>query len=97
MKIVRDVSDLRAWRDSVPATDRVAFVPTMGFLHRGHVSLLQEGRRRVPADSGPLVLSIFVNPTQFGPGEDLDAYPRDEARDFAAAEAAGGRRGVHPQ
>ncbi len=89
MKILRDVPELRAWRGSVPSSQRVAFVPTMGFLHRGHVSLLHEARRRVPAAAGPLVLSIFVNPTQFGPGEDLDAYPRDESRDFEAAEAAG--------
>ncbi len=89
MKIIRDVTQLRAWRASVPADDRVAFVPTMGFLHAGHVSLLDEGRRRVPVGQGSLVLSIFVNPTQFGPNEDLDAYPRDEARDFAQAESAG--------
>lgn len=73
----------------MPAHERVAFVPTMGFLHRGHLSLLHEGRRRVPAGQGPLVLSIFVNPTQFGPTEDLDAYPRDEARDLELAESAG--------
>ncbi|MEM6291438.1 MAG: pantoate--beta-alanine ligase [Myxococcota bacterium] len=89
MKIIRDVTQLRAWRASLPAHDRVAFVPTMGFLHAGHVSLLEEGRRRVPRAQGPLVLSIFVNPTQFGPNEDLDAYPRDEARDFEQAEQAG--------
>ena len=89
MKILREVSELQAWRASVAAAERVAFVPTMGFLHAGHVSLLHEGRRRVPTGQGPLVLSIFVNPTQFGANEDLDAYPRDEARDFALAESAG--------
>lgn len=89
MKIIRDVPELRAWRAALPSTQRVAFVPTMGFLHAGHLSLLHEGRRRVPTGQGPLVLSIFVNPTQFGPHEDLDAYPRDEARDFERAESAG--------
>ncbi|MCR9163126.1 MAG: pantoate--beta-alanine ligase [Nannocystaceae bacterium] len=89
MQIIRDVPELRAWRDTLPAAQRVAFVPTMGFLHEGHLSLLHEGRRRVPRAQGSLVLSIFVNPTQFGPGEDLDAYPRDEARDLALAESAG--------
>ena len=89
MQIIRNVPELRAWRASVPVTDRVAFVPTMGFLHQGHLSLLHEGRRRVPSSQGPLVLSIFVNPTQFGPGEDLDAYPRDEARDLELAASAG--------
>ncbi len=85
MKILRNVPQLRSWRATLPPERRVAFVPTMGFLHAGHRSLLQEARRRVPASAGPLVLSIFVNPTQFGPAEDLDAYPRDEARDLEQA------------
>lgn len=64
---------------------RVAFVPTMGFLHDGHASLLREGRKR----GDLLVLSIFVNPTQFGPNEDLDQYPRNLAGDSALADACG--------
>src|SRR5262245_60474168 len=63
----------------------IALVPTMGYLHQGHVSLLEEGRRRGDA----LVLSIFVNPTQFGPKEDLARYPRDLDSDLAKAEHAG--------
>ena len=64
---------------------RIAFVPTMGFLHEGHASLLREGRRR----GDMLVLSIFVNPIQFGPGEDLERYPRDLEGDCAIARASG--------
>ena len=63
----------------------VAFVPTLGGLHAGHVSLLQEGRRR----GDQLALSIFVNPTQFGANEDLSKYPRDLDGDLALARAAG--------
>lgn len=64
---------------------QIAFVPTMGFLHAGHLSLLEAGRKR----GDLLVLSIFVNPTQFGQGEDFEDYPRDLQRDSELAESAG--------
>jgi pantoate--beta-alanine ligase len=64
---------------------RIALVPTMGFLHEGHLSLLREGRRR----GDLLVLSLFVNPTQFGRGEDLESYPRDPGRDAEMARSVG--------
>jgi pantoate--beta-alanine ligase len=64
---------------------RVAFVPTMGYLHDGHASLMREGRRRGEL----LVASIFVNPAQFGAGEDFESYPRDLERDSALAAGAG--------
>ncbi len=65
--------------------ERIGFVPTMGFLHRGHTSLLALARPRCDH----LVVSIYVNPLQFGEGEDLDRYPRDPEGDAAACEAAG--------
>jgi pantoate--beta-alanine ligase len=64
---------------------RIAFVPTMGYLHEGHASLMREGRQR----GDLLVASIFVNPAQFGVGEDFESYPRDLENDSAIAAAAG--------
>jgi pantoate--beta-alanine ligase len=64
---------------------RIVLIPTMGFLHQGHLSLMQEGRRR----GDLLVMSIFINPTQFGAGEDYEAYPRDMERDQDLARQAG--------
>lgn len=87
MKVLRTPDEVVAWRDTLSPTLRVAMVPTMGFLHKGHLSLLREGRRLV--GSGRVLLTIFVNPSQFGPGEDLDVYPRDEAGDLAKAAVCG--------
>jgi pantoate--beta-alanine ligase len=67
---------------------RIGFVPTMGYLHEGHVSLVRRARREVGPE-GRVVVSIFVNPTQFGPKEDLSKYPRDLRRDTAMCRDAG--------
>lgn len=88
-KIIRTIVELRKavaeFRSANPDNPTVGFVPTMGYLHEGHASLL----RRSATDNGLTVLSIFVNPIQFGPGEDLDKYPRDEKRDIRMAADAG--------
>jgi pantoate--beta-alanine ligase len=86
LPIVRTIADLRAQVAAWSRADlRVGFVPTMGALHEGHLSLVRLARTR--ADR--VVASVFVNPTQFGPNEDFDAYPRDEARDAGLLESAG--------
>ena len=85
-RVVRSVGELRAaLAPARRAGQTIGLVPTMGFLHEGHVSLLVAAR----AECDVVVMSLFVNPTQFGPNEDLDRYPRDEERDLRLAGAAG--------
>ncbi|PWD85906.1 pantoate--beta-alanine ligase [Ignatzschineria cameli] len=82
MKILKSVAEVRQWRKE---HDEVAFVPTMGNLHAGHLSLVAEAKRH----SENVIVSIFVNPLQFGEGEDLDSYPRTLEADREKLEAAG--------
>lgn len=91
MKIIESITQLRA--ELKPLRNQtIGFVPTMGYLHQGHASLLQ----RASVECDVVVLSIFVNPLQFGPTEDLDRYPRDLARDSALAEENGVDFIFHP-
>ena len=83
MRTVRTVAELREALADAPRP--VGLVPTMGALHEGHLALL----RRAREDSATVVMSLFVNPAQFAPHEDLAAYPRDEERDTRLAEDAG--------
>lgn len=92
MRIVKDVQELRRLLSELRRPNgaavqerSVGFVPTMGYLHEGHASLMRAAKEQ----SDIVVISIFVNPIQFGPNEDFDSYPRDEQRDAALAEREG--------
>jgi len=86
VKIVRTIAELRSALDAHRRRgERIGFVPTMGFFHEGHLSLM----RRARDECDVVVVSLFVNPTQFNDPSDLAAYPRDERRDAAMAEEVG--------
>jgi pantoate--beta-alanine ligase len=86
VKVIRNVADLRPALEPGPGrAPSIGLVPTMGALHAGHLSLIAAAR----SGCDQVVVSLFVNPAQFGRGEDLEKYPRDEARDIATAEQAG--------
>jgi pantoate--beta-alanine ligase len=88
MEILRDPKEMRRWSDARRMTGkRLGLVPTMGFLHEGHLSLVRLAREREGCDC--VAASIFVNPTQFGPKEDFASYPRDERRDLDLLAGAG--------
>jgi pantoate--beta-alanine ligase len=83
VKTIRTIEALRAELATAPRP--IGLVPTMGFFHDGHLSLMRAAR----AANATVVVSLFVNPAQFGPNEDLESYPRDEGRDLELAEAQG--------
>lgn len=86
MQIVNTVKDLKKWvRSTKESGQTIGLVPTMGFLHEGHLSLVDTAK----AENDQVVMSIFVNPAQFGPNEDFDRYPRNFERDSLLAEKAG--------
>lgn len=82
MKVFRSVAEYRAWHSKLPADEKLGFVPTMGFLHEGHISLVNKSVEQCQKT----VVSIFINPVQFNNKEDLEKYPRNEDADLALLE-----------
>ncbi|MGN1326393.1 MAG: 4-phosphopantoate--beta-alanine ligase, partial [Candidatus Spyradenecus sp.] len=94
MQTFTSPTELHAWCVEQKRLGRIiGLVPTMGYLHEGHLSLIREARKRCDT----VVVSIFVNPTQFAPNEDYDAYPHKEADDLALCQAEGAAACFLPQ
>ena len=86
MKVIRSITEMARYSETLRCQGRtIAFVPTMGYLHEGHLALMAEGKKK--ADH--LVVSIFVNPAQFGPGEDFSTYPRAMEQDLELCSTIG--------
>jgi len=93
MEIINDIQGIReAVKSAKEQKKSVGFVPTMGFLHEGHLGLIKKAKE----ENDLVIVSIFVNPTQFGPGEDLESYPRDIERDSKLSQSAGADIIFHP-
>lgn len=94
MQIIKTISEMNGViRTVIQSGKTIGYVPTMGYLHDGHLSLIKAARK----NNDFVVVSIFVNPTQFGPNEDLESYPRDLDRDAKLCEAEGADLIFHPQ
>src|SRR5665647_502411 len=84
MKVIKSIKEMQAYSESIRLLGKkITFVPTMGYFHEGHLALMKEAKKMADC----VVVSIYVNPTQFGPKEDLSKYPRDFDRDLNMAES----------
>ncbi len=94
MRILRTIAEVRQWVRAQRQQGRaIHFVPTMGYFHEGHLSLM----RRARDEGGAVIVSLFVNPLQFAPSEDLERYPRDFERDHQLAQSVGVEALFHPE
>jgi pantoate--beta-alanine ligase len=94
MSLITTVNELEAWFNNAGRRNKtLGFVPTMGYLHEGHCSLIKAAK----SQNELVVVSVFVNPTQFGPGEDFESYPRDIGRDYELAREAGANVVFNPE